>query len=370
VSETVRHPPDVDVDPLRRAPRPSWVRLAVEFILLFAIAIVLKQFVVTGTNYPNPLWLPVVVLSLEHGLAAGLTATILAIGAQYSGGFPPAYLTEDMYSYIGRIATEPVSWACVALLIGHFRSRQIANFAELQAELAERSEHCTVVADLCVDLRSRTELLERHIAANAHASNVDVAEAIGDLHSSGWENFAPRLTRFIVLMTGAAEFSVFLLRDNAFKLVFQPNEQHIAAGDVTVVSDDPLFAAIVNERRTLWGSRMADRDVLGNRGTLATPLLDRNGTGQVAGMLVIGGATLDDYSEDIDRRIALTANEISPFLGRIILIESWHAAAAPGQSNGHLNPEKPAAETVPADTSASPVATNGGKEPDREMTLQ
>jgi hypothetical protein len=368
VSETIGHPPDVEPGPLRRSPRPSWVRLAVEFALLFAIAVVLKQFVVTGTNYPNPLWLPVVVLSLEHGLAAGLTATIIAAGVQYSGGLPPAYLTEDMYAYVSRVATEPVSWACVALLIGHFRSRQIVNFEELQAELAERSEHCTVVADLCVDLRSRTELLERHIAANAHASNVDIAGAIRELHDSAWDDFAQRLTRFVVLMTGAAEFSVFLLRDNALKAVFQPNDQHTAAGDVTVASDDALFAAIVNERRTLWGSRLPDRELLGNRGTLAAPLLDNSS--HVIGMFVIGGATLDDYPDDIDRRVSITATEISRFLDRIILIERWHAAAAPGQSNGHLNPQKSAAEASGADTSASPVATSGGNGPNRAMTLQ
>ena len=72
-----------------------------------------------------------------------------------------------MYSYIGRVAAEPISWACVALLIGHIRSQQIAQVDQLQTELAERIAHGTAVADLCVDLRGRTELLERHIAASA-----------------------------------------------------------------------------------------------------------------------------------------------------------------------------------------------------------
>src|SRR6185503_18402756 len=161
-----------------------------------------------------------------------------------------------------RIAAEPVSWVCVALLIGHFRSRQIAHVGELEAELAERNEHATAVADLCVELRSRTEVLERHIAANAHASNVDVAEAIRDLHDATWNNFAERLTRFVVLMTGAAEFSVLLLRDNALKVVFQPNDQHTAAGDVVVPEDDPVFGAVVNERRTLSASRPDERTLL------------------------------------------------------------------------------------------------------------
>ena len=81
-----------DAQPLRT----SKFRLVVEFALLFAVALLLKQFLVggSGTPYPNPLWLPVIVLSLEHGLAAGLASTIIATALQFSGGFPPVHLTR------------------------------------------------------------------------------------------------------------------------------------------------------------------------------------------------------------------------------------------------------------------------------------
>src|SRR5262249_57965066 len=120
-------------------------------------AIVAKQVLVASSpaTYPNPLWLPVIVLSLQHGLGAGLTAAIIAAGVQYWGGLPPALMTEDMYGYIGRVAAEPVGWTCVALPLGHIRSQQIAHARELDAELVERSEHSAAVADLCVHLPSR-----------------------------------------------------------------------------------------------------------------------------------------------------------------------------------------------------------------------
>ncbi len=86
------------------------------------------------------------------------------------------------------------------------------------------------VADLCVDLRARIEMLERHIAAEAHASNIDVAEAITGLNDATWDDFTERLTRFVVLMTGAADFSVYLLRDNALKAAFRANDEHLHAG--------------------------------------------------------------------------------------------------------------------------------------------
>ena len=365
------HPSGPDGERAGPPLRPTKVRLSIEFALLFAVALLLKQFLggPSGAPYPNPLWLPVIVLSLEHGLAAGLAATILAIGLQFSTGLPPMLLTDDMYSYIGRIAAEPISWACVALLIGHVRSQQIGQVERLEAELTERNAQCVAVADLCVDLRDRSELLERHIAANAHSSNVDIAEAIRELNDATWDGFAERLTRFVTLMTGAAEFSVYLLRDDVLKVVFQPNDEHTAAGDVTISPGDPLFEAIVHQRRTLLATRPADQEMLGNRGVLIGPLLDAHAQSRVIGMFAIGGGALDDHPEDIERRFSLTLSEISRVLGRIILIENWHAATAPGQSNGHLDANEPDAGT-PHPRNGAPTPAPAGHERPGEVTLQ
>ena len=190
-------------------------------------------------SYPNPLWLPVIVLSLQHGLAAGLGAAIVAACLQYWGGLPPALMSEDMYGYIGRIAAEPVGWTCVALLIGHIRSRQIANTRSSRPSLPNAAGMARRSPISASTLRARTEMLERHIAAETHASNIDVAEAIIGLNHATWDDFTERLTRFVVLMTGAAEFSVYLLRDNALKAAFRPNDEHLQAADGTVPSDDP-----------------------------------------------------------------------------------------------------------------------------------
>ena len=344
-------PANADAPPIRT----SWVRLAVEFAILFAVAMLLKHLLVSGAGapYPNPLWLPVIVLSLEHGLAAGLTSAIIATALQFSDGLPPAHITEDMYAYIGRIAAEPVAWACVSLLIGHIRSQQITEVARLQADLAERNAHSVRVAELCADLRDRAEMLERQIAANARSSNVDVAQSMRELNDATWESFAERLTQFVLLMTGSAEFSVYLLRDSVLKVVFQPNDEHTAAGDVTISPDDPLFVAVVDRRRTLSALRADDLAALRGRAFLAGPLTDPHAASRVIGMFTITGGALDDHPEDIERRFALTQSEISGVLGRIILIDHWHAAAAPADANGHHDPlasSQPRAAGLPPPT--------------------
>jgi hypothetical protein len=383
VSSEIVPPVGADPAPPRRSPWSARLRLVTEFALLFALALLLKHVLlaVASGPYPNPFWLPVLVLSLQHGMAAGLAAAVLAAALQLLDGPPPALLTEDLYSYVGRIAAEPIGWTCVALLIGHTRSRQLDHLKELEAELADQSQQAAVVADLCEDLRARTETLERHIAANAYASNVDVAEAITELHDSTWDNFADRLARFVSLMTGAAEFSILMLRDGALEPVFHPADDHRQAADAVVLSDEPLFAAIVNERRTLSVAHAADKVLLGNRGVMAGPLVDQQAPDRVLGMFAIAGAALDDHPEDIERRFSLTASEVSRLVGRIVLMENWQAAAAPGQSNGHA--EKPhdaasngqgAQDDEPQDGKPQDGTPRAAKRKrqrrDREVTLQ
>jgi hypothetical protein len=369
---------DNPIDPgrVRRSRWSSLLRIAFEFALLFGIAVLARQALVAVSSgaYPNPLWLPVVVLSLQHGLGTGLAAAIVATGLHYWGGLPPALMTEDMYGYIGRIAAEPVGWTCVALLIGHIRSQQISQTRELEAELSERDQQCAAVADLCVDLRNRAEMLERQIAANAQSSNVDVAEATIALQHAIWDDFADRLTRFVILMTGAAEFTVYLRRNDALELVFQPVDEHRPAADIVVPADDPLFAAIVNERRTLSSARPAEAALLGDRGIMAGPLVDHHGADRVIGMFAIGGASLDDTPEDIERRFSLTSSEIARLAGRISLIDSWHAATMPSQSNGHADKRPDAAAQiepvpVPAADGASARVARRPALPDNEFTL-
>jgi hypothetical protein len=173
-------------------------------------------------------------------------------------------------------------------------------------------------------------------------------------------------------MTGAAEFSVYVLQDDVLKLAFQPTDEHRPTADVVVASDDPLFAAIVTERRLLSAASSDDATLLGQRGILAAPLTDTHAPERVIGMLAIGEASLGDHPDDIERRFALTCSELSRLTSRISLIERWHAAAAPTESvrgsstNGHG--AVPVAAARQDGSESIPPA--GREQGDREMTLQ
>lgn len=323
MTDQLASPINVDVRPEAPAHSPARLRIGVEYILLFAAAFVIQHVILAnaGGTFPSAYWLPVVVLSLQYGMTTGLMAAVTAAGLDVWGGLPPTSMTEDVYAYVARVAAQPAAWTCVALLIGHTRTREIERTLELDAQLAEEVKHSAAVAQLCSELRQRGHMLERHIAANANSSVIDVAEAITGLYETRWDSISERLARFIVLMMGTAEFSVYLLRGSGLKLVFSHEEQSQHALSVTVEADSNLFAAIVQQRKTLAASRPADRELLGDRDLLIGPLMDQGVTGHVIGMLVIGGADLSDFPEDIERRFALTCAQLSRLFSRVILLD-------------------------------------------------
>jgi hypothetical protein len=301
----------------------SQLRVGTEFLLLFTLAIfVAEALSETSRSYLHPLWLPVIVLSLQRGTPAGITAAVVATGLFLWEGLPPAVLSEDLYQYIGRVGVEPIAWTCAALLIGYVRDRQIRERSEFQAELAERDQHCRAVAEQCDNLRRRAELLERHIAANAMSSPSDIAEAVCSLHESDSTNFADRISRFILLLTGGTEFTIYLLLHNQLRIAVDVGNERSESVDIVVPANDPLFEAVVNSRRTLLATREPDRGFLDHRGLVIGPLLDRSSSHEVIGMLRIGGDDLVDFAQDIERKFALVCSEISLLLGRSILINS------------------------------------------------
>src|SRR5262249_23504158 len=182
---------------------------------------------------------------------------------------------------------------------------------------------------------------------------------------------------FIVLMTGAAEFAIYVLQDGALKIAFQPSDEHRLAGEPVIPADDPLFAVIVDERRLVWAALPDDAALLGQRGDLAGALVESHAPERVIGMLVIGGSALDDTPDEIERKFHLTASELSRLAGRIQLIERWQAASAAsghepsshvetnGQSNG-----RGATAASPAPEGAGVSTKERRPQGGRELTLQ
>jgi hypothetical protein len=361
---------EADAAAQRRERMFAIFRLVLEFAFLFTVTVAAKELLAAAVpaTYPNLLWLPVAVLTLQNGFGSGLAAAIIATGLQYATGLPPELLGEDIYNYIGRIAAEPIAWTCFALIFGHIRSRQIAHAAEIEAQLVQRNEQCAAVAELCDDLRRRTAVLERQIAAAGQSSSADMAQAIIELHQAGWDDFADRLRRFVVLVTGCPAFAVHLLRTDVLAPALQPADEHRSGMAGPISRGDPLFEAIVNERRILSARRPADRTVLAERAVMAGPIAAaKSPQDGLVGMFSVGGASPDDCSEDLARRFSLALSELSRLAGRLMLIGRWQTATA-GTSNGQGQAEGTQI-AAPGRGTDEPLRTSP-PEPARQAALQ
>jgi hypothetical protein len=308
--------------------------------LWFGAAILLKLAFSAWVSvpYPSPLWIPVVLLALQHGLAGGLIAALIAAALQFLPGLPAQSLAEDVYVYAGRIAFEPVAWTVAALFIGHLRNREISTLATLKERLLERTRNAEALSELCTHLRQRIETVERHIAANDDTSITDVAEAIINVERAGWEDFAPSLRQLILVLTGAAEFSVYLLGENGLEPASVPDAAPPGSTHTAINPATALFTSVVKERRIISASTPAGAALLGDVGIFAGPVFETHAGNKVVGMLALAGASLEGLPDDIERRFALACSELSRLVDRIKVNHTWRNAA-----NGHLrvSSEKP-----------------------------
>ena len=343
---------DADLaEPVRRSRWSAWSRLALEYAFWFGAAILLKLALSAWTSvpYPSPFWIPVVVLALQRGLAAGLSAALIAAALQLLPGLPAPSLAEDIYAYIGRIAFEPVAWTAVALCFGQLRSREIRTLAAVRERLLERTRHTDAVAELCTHLRQRIETLERHIAANEDASVCEVAEAIIKLEQAGWDDFTACLRQVVLVMTGAAEFTVYLLAENGLEAAVLPEGERPGVVHAPIKPATALYNSIVSERQVISAATPGGAALLGSVGIFAGPLLEAHASGRVVGMLALSGASADALPEDIERRFTLACSELSRSVERIKLINTWRAAR-----NGQLRETDEIAMSPEADEKGTP----------------
>ena len=272
-------------------------------------------------------------------------------------------MSEDMYSYIGRIAAEPVGWTCVALLIGHIRSRQISQITRSSRRSLPNATGTARRSPISASICGREPRCSSGTSPRMRmSSNVDVAEASCELHHATWDNFSERLTRFVALMTGAAEFSVYLCATMRSQSCSSRATSIIVPRDVTSAGRSALHG----DRDTSGGCcrRRVPPSwrVLGDRAILAGPLIDpthrprdRHARHRRRLARRHAGGHRTALRSRRGRRFARLAD-------RIILFERWQSAAAPSRSNGQRRmrmdtqgPRIPAPRRMPSPTQAKRI---------------
>ena len=145
-------------------PLNAVLELALFVVVVLGVDAFVPSFSLNGIE-PNPSWLPVLLLSVQYGTVSGLLAAATCIALSLQTGFPDQDVGENLFVYLLRAWAQPMLWIGAAVLLGQFRTRHIAERAELTQEMATLSSQRTAIAEYATNLRARCDALERHLAS-------------------------------------------------------------------------------------------------------------------------------------------------------------------------------------------------------------
>jgi len=264
-------------------PSPSAILELVVIVALILLVAGALPDIDLADIHPNPLWLPVLLLSLQYGTVSGLMAAVAAILVTVYLGFPEEGVGENYFSYVLRNWSQPILWLATAVLLGQFRQRQISEREELTRRLGEMAEQRAHLADYGMRLRQRCERLERSRAAEPSTPTVALLGALSALSQPAGE-LALSFRRCISLAFPGAAASVYALQPTGLERLADCGWAADAPWQTRLEPSHVLYRAIVAEAAPLNVAITGDESRLAGEGLAAVPIRAA-GDGRVIGIL-------------------------------------------------------------------------------------
>jgi hypothetical protein len=298
--------PAPDTATSRREPKaqawPVNPRAMIEIVLFVAATLAVDHFFFNGHRFRevtlHPFWLLVLLVSVQYGVAEGLTAAVAGTAALWVGNLPPVRLDQDLYGYWLGIAAMPAAWLAAAVLFGELRARDRRRIIMLSQALDDRERQNDTLSRAYDDISAAKRELEARVAGQLRTvfSLYQAAKAIERLGPGEVLSGVADLVRAIL---SAKRFSVFLLKGDALEAIALESVVTEGWGAGERLPDrydagSTLFQAVVGAQRFLCAARAADAEILGDDGMLAGPILSAEG--RVLGMLKIEGLAFLDLN--------------------------------------------------------------------------
>ena len=285
-------------------PVGALVELAV-LVLLIVLADWAFPSVGIITLEPSPFWVPVLLLSLQYGTVAGLLAAAAATAAYVFNGMAEQAIGENFFAYLLRIWALPILWIGVALVLGQFRLRQIAEKLDLRQNLAKRTSEAKTLAGYATELESRCQRLERQLTTRSTAQVKPVLEALAQVAGPAGD-----ITRALDTITRSlwpgSQVSVFAVTPAGCEFFASSGWPADAQWATEFSASHPLYRAIVGERRLVSIINRSDEALLSGNGVAAHPIIMADG-GRVIGMLKVEVINPEQIEWSSDRQMALMA---------------------------------------------------------------
>lgn len=242
-----------------------------------------------GEVGPSPYWLAVLLLSLQYGTVSGLMAAAIAILLTMLPGIPEQGVGENHFAFLLRIWVQPILWIAVAVLLGQFRMRQIAVKEELTRQVQELANQRQALADYSNNLRSRCEVLERHIAGQQRSPATALLlaqQALGRPDS----DLGTALAKSVALSIHGGQASVYALEGLQLEKRADSGWFNNHSWANALPAGHPLYRAVVDRGESVIVLDTGGEAALSGEGVAAVPIRSAV-NGAVVGMLKLEAAS-------------------------------------------------------------------------------
>ncbi len=260
-----------------------------EIGLFFLIAIILDQFVFDGDSFwsvsPHPLWLIVLLVTVQYGTAEGVLAALASSVVLLAGGMPEQALNQDLYDYLYSVVRHPLMWFVAAVLLGELRMRHMREREQLCQQLKEAREKERVIAEAYQRQQRIREDLEARVAGQMRTV-ISMHQAVKSLEQLDSGKVLFSIMDMVRAVMSPRKSSVFILSQDVLEAAVHTGWTGKDEYLRVIGAEHPLFQEVVTRQRILSISNEEDESVLDRQGVLAGPLINAD-TGEVIGMLKI-----------------------------------------------------------------------------------
>ena len=298
-----------------------------ETLLLVAAATAFQLIVYSSTVVPagafHPYWVPVLLIACQHGMMAGMFATIVCCVGYFGFGLPTYIVAEDFHANAAAIAAQPAAWLAATLVLGGLRTLHMHRQTELVDRLNLAEHRTEDFADALVRATEEIRSLEVRIAAQL-ADAATVSRTLANLDLTSRQRAATSFCDLLRFCAGASTFTLYLI------------EGREAAAALAVVDDvicpvepfAPLDAAALQAALARSGGRLpAGQDPASGAQQAHVSILGLDEPGAAPlGLIVCSAFRADEDAGHARQRL----DELGRALAKIL------SACPPAQAGGHV----------------------------------
>lgn len=165
---------------------------------------------------PNPLWIPVVLMSAQYGIMGGLFATLGATAAFFARAWPVQSGMQDFYEFAAVIAAQPCAWFATALVVGGLRTLHLHHELRLAEHAAQSRLAAEELAEGLQEAVAEIDRLELRIAADVSTCE-SLVESLATLDVTNPLAMIISSANFVRNSVGANYIAVYVRGEHGFE---------------------------------------------------------------------------------------------------------------------------------------------------------